>query len=101
MKSAHPNLDLCVTHLNAAVGERLTANQLQKAFQQGSTRNLQDLTAAALIGTAFVELSPQTIVLASREAGASIHQVSALYAEALAAHQPRVPSWERAVAHWV
>ena len=101
MKTAHPNLQLCVTHLNASVGERLNQQQLTQAFKQGSVGSLSDRTAAALIGSAFAELSPQTIVLAARESGADIAQVNALYAESLLAHQPRVPSWERAVAHWL
>jgi hypothetical protein len=100
MKTAHPNLQLCVTHLNASVGDRLSTEHLMTALQSGSIQSLP-LEAGSLISYLFVETKPELIMGCAFEARASVDQIQSLYKETLGHQLPRVPSWERAVAHWL
>lgn len=87
-------------HLNVPYGEVVREEHLTRAFRDGSTANILDETARAVILSVFGEASPAMILSSAREAGASWREAAALYLESVAEGSPRVPAWEAAIEAW-
>lgn len=94
------SLGLAVTHLNAPVGDCLTAAQLADVLRAGTVAPLANApAAAALLRFLFVELDPRLIVLCAYEAGTDVAHANMIYQENLRHTMPRVPAWEKSIAY--
>lgn len=93
------SLAVAVQHLNASVGPVLTAEQLAGAMRAGSVQALEGKspTAAALISSLFVELTPSLILACAAEAQAEVSRVQSLYEESLNEGMPPVARWQDVV----
>jgi len=89
-------IDLAITHLNAPVGNALSAAQLSDALSAGSVRTLPPVPAA-LVLSIFAELEPQLILRCVREVSASVANANRLYMEWLSDTPLHITRWERAV----
>lgn len=91
-------LDLATTHLNTPYGNVVTIEHLSSALRAGTVEmdSIPELSAA-IISTAFNELSTNLIIQCVYEAGASIESANRLYKETLEDHRYPSPGWEALV----